>query len=62
MSHGRAWWPDFPYREPDRLYDAFLPMGYYTYHAETAAGAYRDTRRNIRVLRRETGDPRSPST
>jgi len=60
MSHGRAWWPDFPYRELDRLYDAFLPMGYYTYHAETAAGAYRDTRRNIRLLRRETGDPQVP--
>jgi len=60
MSHGQAWWPDFPYRALDRMYDAFLPMGYYTYHAETAAGAYRDTRRNIRLLRRETGDPQVP--
>ena len=60
MSHGRAWWPDFPYRELHRLYDAFLPMGYYTYHATTARGAYRDTRRNIRLLRRETGDPYVP--
>jgi hypothetical protein len=60
MSHGRAWWPDFPYRELHRLYDAFLPMGYYTYHATTAKGAYRDTRRNIRLLRQETGDPYVP--
>lgn len=60
MPHGRAWWPDFPYRELNRLYDAFLPMGYYTYHSTTAAGAYRDTRRNIRLLRRETGDPGVP--
>ena len=60
MSHGRAWWPDFPYRELNRLYDAFLPMGYYTYHATTAKGAYRDTRRNIRLLREETGDPYVP--
>ena len=60
MPHGRAWWPDFPYRPLNRLYDAFLPMGYYTYHADTAAGAYLDTKRNIRLLRRETGDPAVP--
>ncbi len=60
MPHGRRWWPDFPYRELNRLYDAFIPMGYYTYHATNAEGAYQDTRRNIRLLRRETGDPRVP--
>jgi hypothetical protein len=60
MPHGRAWWPDFPYRRLHRLYDAFLPMGYYTYHSSTAAGAYRDTRRNIRLLREETGDSDVP--
>jgi len=60
MPHGQAWWPDFPFEDLHRLYDAFLPMGYYTYHAETARGAYRDTRRNIRLLREETGDPDVP--
>lgn len=60
MPHGRRWWPDFPYRALHRLYDAFVPMGYYTYHATDAAGAYRDTRRNIRLLRRETADPQVP--
>jgi hypothetical protein len=60
MPHGRSWWPDFPYRALNETYDAFLPMGYYTYHATTAAGAYRDTRRNIRVLRAETGDASVP--
>ena len=60
MPHGRGWWPDFPFRELARIYDAFVPMGYYTYHATTAAGAYRDTRRNIRLLRRHTGDPDVP--
>ena len=57
MPHGRRWWPGFPWRRLARTYDAFLPMGYYTYHATTAAGAYRDTRRNIRLLRRQVGDP-----
>jgi hypothetical protein len=60
MPHGQTWWPDFPYEQLDRLYDAFLPMGYYTYHATTARGAYRDTRRNIRLLREETGDENVP--
>jgi len=57
MPHGRMWWPDFPYRALYRLYDAFVPMGYYTYHVDTPREAYRETRRNIRLLRRETGDP-----
>lgn len=60
MPHGQTWWPDFPFRELHEIYDAFLPMGYYTYHATTARGAYRDTRRNIRLLREETGDPYVP--
>ena len=60
MPHGQAWWPDFPFEDLHRLYDAFLPMGYYTYHAETARGAYRDTRRNLQLLRDETGDPDVP--
>jgi hypothetical protein len=60
MPHGRRWWPGFPWRRLNRIYDAFLPMGYYTYHAKTAAGAYRDTRMNIELLRRGTGDPAVP--
>ena len=60
MPHGRRWWPDFPWRYLARVYDAFLPMGYYTYHATTASGAYRDTRRNIRLLQSHTGDPDVP--
>jgi hypothetical protein len=60
MPHGQAWWPDFPFRALYRLYDAFLPMGYYTYHATTASGAYRDTRQNIRLLRDATDDPQVP--
>ena len=60
MPHGRRWWPDFPYRTLYRIYDAFLPMGYYTYHSTTPTGAYWDTRRNIQLLREETGDAQVP--
>lgn len=57
---GAQWWPDFPYRSLYRHYDAFLPMGYYTYHGQGPGVAYRDTRRNLEILRRQTGDPDVP--
>jgi len=60
MPHGRAWWPDFPFAGLNRYYDAFVPMGYYTYHATTPSGVYRDARRNIRLLREQTGDRAVP--
>lgn len=60
MPHGRRWWPDFPWRALYRIYDAFLPMGYYTYHSTTASGAYWETRRNIQLIREETGDAAVP--
>ena len=57
MPHGRRWWPAFPFRELNEIYDAFVPMAYYTYHVDTARGAYRETRRNVRIIREATGDP-----
>lgn len=57
QPHGRRWWPKFPYRGLHRLYDAFLPMGYYTYHGEGPNATLRDTRLNLEILRSETGDP-----
>lgn len=60
QPHGRLWWPDFPYRRLNEIYDAFLPMGYYTYHGEGAALTYNDARRNFEILREKTGDPTVP--
>ena len=60
LPRGRLWWPRFPYRGLRRFYDAFLPMGYYTYHGEGPGVALRDTRRNLEILRSETGDPAVP--
>ena len=56
-SRGRRWWPRFPFRDLHAVFDAFLPMGYYTYHGEGPGVAARDTRLNLEILRRETGDP-----
>lgn len=60
LPAGRRFWPGFPYRGLLASFDAFLPMGYYTYHGRGAASAFRDTRRNIEILRRETGEPDLP--
>lgn len=60
QPQGRRWWPRFPYRALHRTYDAFLPMGYYTYHGDGPRNAARDTRLNLSILRRETGDPDVP--
>lgn len=57
---GHRWWPRFPYRALHAVYDAFLPMGYYSYHGEGARTAFRDTRLNLKILRRETRDDAVP--
>lgn len=51
-----GYWPSFPYAMVDRHYDAFLPMGYFSYRVRTFKGAYRDTRDNIRAIRQRTDD------
>jgi hypothetical protein len=55
-----SYWPGFPYRELAALYDVFLPMGYFSWRTEGAAGAHDYTARVVRILRRETGDPTVP--
>lgn len=52
------YWPWFPYRMVNRHYDAFLPMGYFSFRTSTFDGAYRHTRDNVRAIRQETGDRR----
>ena len=50
-------WRPFPYRALSRHYDVFMPMNYFTVRAHGAADARIHTRRNIRLIRRETGNP-----
>lgn len=54
------YWPGFPYRKLDELYDVFVPMGYFTYHVNGAAKVHEETAANIRMLREATGDPTVP--
>jgi hypothetical protein len=50
-------WRPFPYRPLGRSYDVFLPMNYFTVRDHGPAFARLHTRRNIRMIRRETGNP-----
>ena len=53
-----AYWPGFPWEELAPLYDAWLPMGYWT--ERSVASGYRDaatyTTENLRLLRERVGD------
>jgi hypothetical protein len=50
-------WRPFPYRALSRHYDVFMPMNYFTVRVHGATDARIHTRRNIRLIRREIGDP-----
>lgn len=54
---GALYWPDFPYRGLANLYDAFLPMAYFSYRTSGARGVYSYVASNIAVTREETGRP-----
>jgi len=54
------YWPGFPYRRLARLYDVFLPMGYYSYRPTDLGGAFGYTARNVALIREKTGRPNEP--
>jgi hypothetical protein len=54
------YWPNFPYQRVDRLYDVFVPMGYFSFRAHGYKDVKRYTEQSIRVIRRESGDPDVP--
>lgn len=56
----QQYWPGFPYREVDALYDVFLPMAYWTGDTRGAAGVHRRTRQAIALIRGRTGNPSVP--
>jgi hypothetical protein len=60
MRDNATFWPGFPYKTVARYYNVIVPMGYYTYHGDGYANAYRDTRDNVRIVRAQTGRPTIP--
>ena len=57
---GQLYWRYFPYETLNEYYDVFLPMGYYTYRTNGYEGVLEYTKRNIQIIREETGDPAVP--
>lgn len=55
-----SYWPRFPYRQLGNIYDVFVPMGYFTYRVTGREAARDYTRRNIVIIRNQTGKPRVP--
>jgi hypothetical protein len=54
------YWPDFPYKATRRLYDVFVPMGYFSFRVSGYRDVKRYTAAGIRTIRRETEDPKVP--
>lgn len=60
MRDNATYWPGFPYKTVAKYFNVIVPMGYYTYHGDGYANAYRDTRDNVRIVRAQTGRPTIP--
>jgi len=54
------YWTPFPYRRLARVFDVFLPMGYFTYRPKDLGGAFGYTTRNITLIREKTGRANVP--
>jgi len=52
-----TWWPNFPYVELSKYFDAWMPQNYWTFRSESSGlkDAYVYNVRNIEMLRRKTG-------
>ncbi len=50
-------WPGFPYKRLAKVFDVFLPMAYWTFHAPTLNDARAYTRDSVSGIRALVGDP-----
>jgi hypothetical protein len=54
------YWPSFPYKRVAAVYDVMVPMGYFTFSARGYKDVRNYTTRNIRAIRRGTGNSKTP--
>lgn len=54
------YWPNFPYKKVSKLYDVFVPMGYFSFRTNGYRGVKRYTTASIRNIQRASGDPDVP--
>jgi len=55
-----TYWPYFPYEATARLFDVFMPMGYFTFRVKGEDAVRSYTARNFDVIRDEAGKPKLP--
>jgi hypothetical protein len=55
MRRHPHYWPRFPYARLASVFDAFLPMAYFSYYAHTPAAAYSYAREVVLAIRTQTG-------
>jgi hypothetical protein len=55
LARKTGYWDTFPYTSLARVYDAFLPMAYYTYHGKGADAVYADAAGSMRIIREQPG-------
>lgn len=60
ITLNEGYWPRFPYAGLSEIYDAFVPMGYFTYHVKGPAKVHDETARNVEIIREKTGDDSIP--
>jgi hypothetical protein len=51
-----GYWPNFPWKRVAKDYDVVVPMGYFSFFTDGYRQVRRYTERNIRQIRRATGD------
>ncbi len=54
------YWPDFPYKRVENIYDVFVPMGYFSFRTNGYKGVRKYTLASIRNIREATGNPQVP--
>lgn len=50
-----SYWPDFPYKRLDRVYDVFVPMGYWTFRARGYNAVREYTSQGVKNIQRAIG-------
>jgi hypothetical protein len=56
----KQYWPGFPYADLAAIYDAIMPMSYFTWHHPTGPSTHLYLTQNIRIIRREVGSDQVP--
>ncbi|MEX2275325.1 MAG: hypothetical protein WEA10_07170 [Actinomycetota bacterium] len=60
IKYATGYWPRFPYRELMSIYDVIVPMSYFTWKVQGAAGVHWYMTQCFKILRRSSGVPDFP--